>query len=53
LIGIGARQITWRGMTLTPDLHGKAISFESFLHKSGYELFAAMRAFAEALPEIT
>jgi hypothetical protein len=44
--------ITWRGITLTPDLHGKAITFESFWHKSGYELFVAMRSFAEALPEL-
>jgi hypothetical protein len=37
-------------MSLTYDLHGKAITYESFWHKSGYELFLAMRAFAEALP---
>lgn len=43
--------IRWRGITLTSDLHGKAITFESFWHKSGYELFLAMRGFAEALPE--
>ena len=34
---------------LTPDLHGKAITYELFSHKSGYELFVAMRSFAEAL----
>ncbi|MGY3388048.1 hypothetical protein ACVWW6_000639 [Bradyrhizobium sp. USDA 3311] len=36
---------------MTADLDGKAITFESFWHKSGYELFVAMRDFAEALPE--
>ncbi|MDA9430229.1 hypothetical protein [Bradyrhizobium sp. CCBAU 51627] len=43
--------ITWRGISLTPDLDRKTITFESFWHKSGYELFVAMRDFAEALPE--
>lgn len=45
--------ITWRGISLTAELDGKAISFESFWHRSGYELFVDMRAFAEALPEVT
>lgn len=44
--------IAWRGISLTADLHGKAITFDSFWHKSGYELFVAMRSFAEALPEL-
>lgn len=44
--------IAWRGIALTADLDGKAITFESFWHKSGYELFLEMRGFAEALPEI-
>ncbi|MGJ5134357.1 hypothetical protein [Bradyrhizobium oligotrophicum] len=44
--------IAWRDISLTSDLHGKAITFESFWHKSGYELFAAMRSFAEKLPEL-
>jgi hypothetical protein len=44
--------ITWRGIVLTADLHGKAITYESFWHKSGYELFVAMRSFAETLPEL-
>jgi hypothetical protein len=44
--------ITWRGMSLTADLHGKAITFESFWHRSGYELFLVMRKFAEGLPEL-
>jgi hypothetical protein len=44
--------ILWRDISLTPDLHGTAISFESFWHKSGYELFVAMRSFAKTLPEL-
>jgi hypothetical protein len=36
---------------LTADLHGKPITYEFFKHKSGYELFLAMRAFAERIPE--
>ena len=36
---------------LTYDLHGKAITYESFWHKPGYELFLTMRAFADDLPE--
>ncbi|TWB62950.1 hypothetical protein FBZ94_103650 [Bradyrhizobium sacchari] len=43
--------ITWRGISLTPDLDGKTITFESFWHKSGYELFVVMRDFARDLPE--
>lgn len=43
--------VTRRDISLTADLHGKAITFESFWHKSDYELFVAMRKFAEALPE--
>ena len=45
--------ITWRAMSLTHDLHGKAITYELFWHKSGYELFLTMRAFADSLPELT
>jgi hypothetical protein len=44
--------ITWRGITLTEDWHGKPITYETFWHKPGYELFLEMRAFAEALPEV-
>jgi hypothetical protein len=43
--------IRWRGISLTADLHGKAITYETFWHKPGYELFLSMRGFAEALPE--
>lgn len=44
--------ILWHGVSLTPDLHGKAITFGSFWHRSGYELFVAMRSFAKTLPEL-
>ena len=44
--------IAWRGNSLTADLHGKAITYDSFWHKSGYELFVAMRSFAEILPQL-
>jgi hypothetical protein len=43
--------IMWRGISLTVDLEGKAMTYESFWHKPGYELFLEMRRFAEALPE--
>jgi hypothetical protein len=42
--------ITWMHISLTEDLHGKPMTHESFWHKPGYELFLAMRHFAEALP---
>jgi hypothetical protein len=44
--------IAWRSMSLTYDLHGKAVTYESFWHKPGYELFLTMRAFADDLPEL-
>jgi hypothetical protein len=44
--------ISWRGISLTADLQGKPLTYESFWHNSGYELFLAMRDFAEELPEI-
>ena len=44
--------ITWRGISLTADLHGKAITYDSFWHKTGYELFLTIRAFADLLPEL-
>jgi hypothetical protein len=43
--------ITWRGISLTADLHGKPITYETFWHKSGYELYLGMRSFAERLPD--
>lgn len=49
----GKLPVTWNGITLTEDLHGKPITYETFWHGSGYELFLEMRAFAEALPETT
>jgi hypothetical protein len=44
--------IAWRGISLTVDLHGKPITYETFWHKSGYELYLAMRSFAERLPDL-
>jgi hypothetical protein len=44
--------ITWHGISLTEELDGKAMTYESFWHRPGYELFLEMRAFAEALPEL-
>ena len=44
--------ITWNGITLSREMDGKAITYESLWHKSGYELFLEMRTFAEALPEV-
>ena len=44
--------LSWNGITLTEDLDGKPITYETFWHKTGYELFLQMRTFAEALPEI-
>ena len=43
--------LTWNGFTLTEDLHGKPIDYQTFWHKGGYELFLEMRDFAVALPE--
>jgi hypothetical protein len=45
--------ITWRGMTLTAALEGTSITYESFWHGSGYQLFLDMRTFAEAMPEVS
>lgn len=42
--------ISWGEMTLTEDLNGQSMTYR-FWHKPGYELFLAMREFAEALPE--
>jgi hypothetical protein len=44
--------ITWGGITLTEDLHGKVLTYQFFWHKPGYALFLEMRAFAEGLPEL-
>jgi len=43
--------ITWNGITLTTEMHGKAMTYELW-HKPGYELFLEMRDFAGALPEV-
>ena len=47
----GRFPITWRGISLTKELQGQAITYKSFWHKSGYELFVTMRDFADRLPE--
>jgi hypothetical protein len=43
--------VTWNGITLTGDLQGQPVTYETFWHKPGYELFLEMRTFAQALPE--
>jgi len=43
--------VTWNGITLSHEMEGQAITYESLWHKRGYELFLEMRIFAEALPE--
>lgn len=48
----GRLPVTWHGISLTEELDGKAMTYEFFWHKPGYELFLEMRAFAEALPEL-
>jgi hypothetical protein len=45
--------ITWNLITISQEMDGKSITYESLWHKSGYELFLEMRAFAEVLPEVT
>jgi hypothetical protein len=44
--------LSWQGITLSEDLQGKPMTYETFWHKPGYELFLEMRDFAEALPTI-
>lgn len=44
--------IMWHGIMLTEELDGKAVTYEVFWHRPGYELFLEMRAFAEMLPEL-
>jgi hypothetical protein len=48
---MGMMPITWNGITLTADMHGRPLTYEAFWHKPGYELFLQMRSFAETLPE--
>lgn len=43
--------VTWNGITLSQEMEGQAITYESLWHKRGYELFLEMKTFAEALPE--
>lgn len=42
--------IIWNGITLSPDMEGKPLTYASLWHKKGYELFLEMRTFAEELP---
>jgi hypothetical protein len=43
--------ITWRHISITAELDGKAMRYDTFWHRPGYELFLEMRAFANAMPE--
>lgn len=43
--------ITWNGITLSQEMEGKPITYQSLWHKKGYELFLEMKAFAKKLPE--
>jgi hypothetical protein len=44
--------VTWNCLTLSQGMEGRAITYESLWHKSGYELFLEMRAFAEKLLDV-
>lgn len=48
-----ATPLTWNGITISQEMDGKVIAYESLWHKPGYELFLEMRKFAEAMPEQT
>ena len=41
--------VTWNGITLSQEMEGQPITYESLWHKRGYELFLAMRTFAKTL----
>jgi hypothetical protein len=43
--------VTWNGITLSKEMDGQPITYESLWQKRGYELFLAMRTFAKTLPE--
>jgi hypothetical protein len=43
--------LTWNGNTIDASCHGKDITFETFWHRPGYELFLEMRKFADSLPQ--
>ncbi len=43
--------VTWNGITLSQDMDGQPLTYVSLWHKTGYELFLEMRAFAEKLPD--
>ncbi|PDT32218.1 hypothetical protein CO671_29770 [Rhizobium sp. M10] len=42
--------ISWNGMTISEAMNGQEITYLTLWHKTGYDLFLEMRAFAEALP---
>jgi hypothetical protein len=43
--------IRWSTVLFTKEMEAQPMTATIFWHKSGYELFLEMRAFAEALPE--
>jgi hypothetical protein len=43
--------ICWNGITLTAEMQGQPVTYETLWHRRGYELFLEMRRFAESLPE--
>jgi hypothetical protein len=43
--------ISWNSITISKEMEGHPITYESLWHKSGYELFLEMREFANVLPE--
>lgn len=43
--------VTWNGITIDISCDGKAITYETLWHRSGYQLFLEMREFADSLPE--
>jgi len=44
--------VTWKSVTIDSSCDGKAITYETLWHRSGYELFLEMREFVESLPEL-
>ncbi len=44
--------LTWRGATLSAEMQGQAVDYQTFWHKEGCELFLEMQDFALALPVI-
>ena len=44
--------ITWNSITISEDMEGQPITYESLWHNSGYQLFLEMREFLNGLPEM-